>query len=65
MARIVYIIMPFIIRIRRIDDVFLLLLHQAGLMVGDMILSVNKDTLIGASYDSVSIFEYKYLSKVN
>ena len=28
---------------------------QAGLMVGDMILSVNKDTLIGSSYDPVCI----------
>ncbi|XP_065205069.1 multiple PDZ domain protein-like isoform X4 [Planococcus citri] len=27
---------------------------QAGLMVGDMILSVNKDTLIGSSYDSAA-----------
>ncbi|KAL1129913.1 hypothetical protein AAG570_012857 [Ranatra chinensis] len=28
--------------------------QQAGLIVGDMILSVNKDTLLGASYDSAA-----------
>ena len=27
---------------------------QAGLIVGDMILAVNKDTLLGSDYDSVS-----------
>jgi hypothetical protein len=26
---------------------------QAGLIVGDMILAVNKDTLLGSDYDSV------------
>ena len=36
----------------------LLLLLQAGLVVGDMILAVNKDTLLGSDYDSVSISLY-------
>lgn len=31
--------------------------EQAGLIVGDMILAVNKDTLLGANYDSVSYNE--------
>jgi hypothetical protein len=31
-----------------------LLMLQAGLIVGDMILAVNKDTLLGSDYDSVS-----------
>ena len=31
--------------------------EQAGLIVGDMILAVNKDTLLGANYDSVSCTE--------
>lgn len=28
---------------------------QAGLTVGDLILAVNKDTLLGSTYDAVSI----------
>jgi len=27
---------------------------QAGLTVGDLILAVNKDTLLGSTYDAVS-----------
>lgn len=27
---------------------------QAGLTVGDLILAVNKDTLVGSTYDAVS-----------
>lgn len=27
---------------------------QAGLAVGDLILAVNKDTLVGSTYDAVS-----------
>lgn len=29
---------------------------QAGLTVGDLLLAVNKDTLLGSTYDSVSIY---------
>jgi len=29
---------------------------QAGLAVGDLILAVNKDTLLGSTYDAVSIY---------
>lgn len=29
---------------------------QAGLVVGDLILAVNKDTLLGSTYDAVSSY---------
>jgi hypothetical protein len=41
---------------------------QAGLIVGDMILAVNKDTLLGSDYDSVShcsVFSFSLTGTVN
>lgn len=31
---------------------------QAGLTVGDLILAVNKDTLLGSTYEAVSTLTY-------
>ena len=38
--------------------VFFSYFFKAGLSVGDMILCVNKDELLGADYDTVSFFSY-------
>ena len=37
---------------------FFFFFFKAGLSVGDMILCVNKDELLGADYDTVSFFSY-------
>lgn len=36
---------------------------QAGLTVGDLILAVNKDTLLGSTFDAVSNYIIEYLSE--
>lgn len=37
-----------------ITSIMSILPLQAGLTVGDLILAVNKDTLLGSTYDAVS-----------
>lgn len=36
-------------------------LFQSGLEVGEMILAVNKDSLLGANYDTVSVSTISYI----